>query len=95
MMASWRRWQLPPDVWSARPNASRPWNGAFEAELEALVRDLNARLGAVVHDSGTPPSAIRQAHPSPSPRRAPGKKPGGQPGHPPRLKRRLPPERLP
>ena len=64
------------------------------AELEALVRDLNARLGANATNSGTPPSANPPGAPKPVTKKRTGKKPGGQPGHPPRLKRRLPPERL-
>ena len=63
------------------------------AELEALVRDLNARLGER-HQFRH--SALRQSASAPKPvtKMRTGKKPGGQPGHPPRLKRRLPPERL-
>src|SRR5947209_12891657 len=64
------------------------------AELEALVRDLNARLGANATNSGTPPSANPPGAPKPVTKTRTGKKPGGQPGHPPHLKRRLPPERL-
>ena len=64
------------------------------AELKALVRDLNARLGANATNSGTPPSANPPGEPKPVTKTRTGKKPGGQPGHPPRLKRRLPPERL-
>src|SRR3954453_20572497 len=64
------------------------------AELEALVRDLLARLGTNATNSGTPPSANPPDAPKPVTKRPTGKKPGGQPGHPARLKRRLPPERL-
>ena len=64
------------------------------AELEALVRDLNARLGTNATNSGTPPSANPPGAPKPVTKTPTGKKPGGQPGHPPRLKRRLPPEQL-
>ena len=64
------------------------------AELEALVRDLLARLGTNATNSGTPPSANPPDAPKPVTKKPTGKKPGGQPGHPPRLKRRLPPERL-
>ena len=35
------------------------------AELEALVRDLNARLGANATNSGTPPSANPPGAPKP------------------------------
>src|SRR5947209_7337783 len=64
------------------------------AELEAIVHDLTARLGTNATNSGTPPSANPPGAPTPVTKRRTGKKPGGQPGHPPRLKRRLPPERL-
>ncbi len=64
------------------------------AELEAIVRDLTARLGTNATNSGTPPSANPPGAPKPVTKKRTGKKPGGQPGHPPRLKRRLPPERL-
>jgi transposase len=64
------------------------------AELEVLVRDLTARLGTNATNSGTPPSANPPGAPKPVTKQPTGKKPGGQPGHPPRLKRRLPPERL-
>ena len=64
------------------------------AELEALVRDRNARLGTNATNSGTPPSANPPGAPKPVTKAPTGKKPGGQPGHPPRLKRRLPPQRL-
>jgi transposase len=64
------------------------------AELEATVRDLTARLGTNATNSGTPPSANPPGAPKPVAKARTGKRPGGQPGHPPRLKRRLPPERL-
>jgi transposase len=64
------------------------------AELEATVRDLSARLGTNATNSGTPPSANPPGAPKPVTKQPTGNKPGGQPGHPPRLKRRLPPERL-
>ncbi len=60
------------------------------AELEALVRDLNARLGANATNSGTPPSANPPGAPKPVTKTRTGKKPGGQPEHPARPKRRLP-----
>ncbi len=42
------------------------------------------------------PAALRQPPGAPKPvtKQGTGQQPGGQPGHPPRLKRRLPPERL-
>jgi transposase len=64
------------------------------AELEALVRDLTARLNTNATNSGTPPSANPPGAPKPVAKKRSGKRPGGQPGHPPHLKRRLPPERL-
>src|SRR5438067_1722352 len=64
------------------------------AELEALVRDLTARLGTNATNSSVPPSANPPQAPEPVVKKATGKKPGAQPGHPARLKRRLPPERL-
>jgi transposase len=64
------------------------------AELKATVRDLSARLGTNATNSGTPPSANPPGAPKPVTKTRTGKRPGGQPGHPPRLKRRLPPERL-
>src|SRR5438067_2018692 len=64
------------------------------AELEATVQDLTTRLGTNATNSGTPPSANPPGAPKPVIKEATGRRPGGQPGHPPRLKRRLPPERL-
>src|SRR5262245_46121415 len=64
------------------------------AELEALVRDLTARLGANATNSSTPPSANPPDAPRPVTKSPTGNKPGAQPGHPAHLRRRLPPERL-
>ena len=64
------------------------------AELQAIVQDLTARLGANSTNSGTPPSANPLGAPKPVTKQRTGKKSGGQPGHAARLKRRLPPERL-
>ena len=64
------------------------------AELEALVRELTARLGANATNSSTPPSANPPQAPKPVTKAPTGKKPGAQPGHPAHLKRRLPPERV-
>jgi transposase len=64
------------------------------AELEALVRDLTARLGANASNSSLPPSANPPQAPKPVVKAPTGKRPGGQPGHPAHLKRRLPPQRL-
>jgi transposase len=63
-------------------------------ELEALVRDLNARLGTNASNSGLPPSANPPGAPKPVTKKPTGKRPGAQPGHPAHLRRRLPPERL-
>jgi transposase len=64
------------------------------AALERRVAELEARLGTNATNSGTPPSANPPGAPKPVTKKATGQRPGGQPGHPPRLKRRLPPERL-
>src|SRR5438067_5578911 len=64
------------------------------AELEALVRDLQARLGLNATNSSLPPSANPPAAPKPVTKAPTGKRRGAQPGHPPLLRRRLPPERV-
>jgi transposase len=64
------------------------------AELEALVRDLTARLGTNATNSGLPPSANPPGAPKPVAKKPTGRKPGGQPGHPAHLKRRLPAGRV-
>src|SRR5271169_6096112 len=64
------------------------------AELEALVRDLMARLGTNSTNSSVPPSANPLGAPKPVQKKKSKRKPGGQPGHPPRLKALLPPERV-
>lgn len=64
------------------------------AELEALVRDLTARLGTNATNSSTPPSANPPQAPKPVTKAPTGNKPGAQPGHPAHLKRRLPPQRV-
>jgi transposase len=64
------------------------------AELEALVRDLTARLGANATNSSTPPSANPPQAPKPVTKKPTGRRPGAQPGHQAQLKRRLPPERV-
>jgi hypothetical protein len=51
------------------------------AELEALVRDLTARLNTNATNSGTPPSANPPNAPKPVTKKRTGKPPGGQPGH--------------
>src|ERR1700722_9145382 len=64
------------------------------AELEAIVRDLQARLGQNASNSSVPPSANPPGAPKPVVKEPSGRSPGAQPGHPPVLKQRLPPERL-
>lgn len=64
------------------------------AELEALVRDLQARLSANASNSSLPPSANPPQAPKPVTKRPTGKRRGAQPGHPPLLRRRLPADRI-
>jgi transposase len=64
------------------------------AELEALVRDLMARLGINSSNSSVPPSANPLGAPKPVVKKPTGRQPGGQPGHPPHVKQLLPPERV-
>ena len=64
------------------------------AELEALVRDLTARLNTNASNSGTPPSRNPLNAPKPVTKKKSKRKPGGQPGHPPYLKQLLPPQRV-
>lgn len=64
------------------------------AQLEALVRELQARLGQNAGNSSLPPSANPPEAPRPVVKQPTGKPPGGQPGHPPHLRLRLPPERV-
>ncbi len=63
-------------------------------ELEALVRELQARLGTNSTNSSVPPSANPLDAPKPVTKEPTGRKPGGQPGHPPHLKQLLPRERV-
>jgi transposase len=64
------------------------------AELEALVRDLQARLGVNATNSSLPPSTNPPAAPKPVTKAPTGKKRGAQPGHSPLLRRRLPAQRV-
>jgi transposase len=64
------------------------------AELEARIRDLEARLGQNASNSSMPPSANPPQAPPPVRKQPTGRKPGGQPGHTAHLRERLPPERL-
>jgi transposase len=64
------------------------------AQLEALVRDLQERLGANAANSSLPPSANPPGAPKPVTKPPTGKKRGAQPGHPPLLRQRLPAARV-
>jgi transposase len=64
------------------------------AELEAIVRALQARLGIHAGNSSLPPSANPLGAPKPVVKKKSKRKRGGQPGHPPHLKVLLPPERV-
>jgi transposase len=64
------------------------------AELEAQLRDLQARLGQNASNSSLPPSANPPAAPKPVVKQPTGRPPGGQLGHPPTPRLRLPPERV-
>jgi len=64
------------------------------ADLEARVRDLEARLNNNASNSSLPPSANPPGAPKPVVKKKSQRRPGGQPGHPPRLKQLLPPERV-
>jgi transposase len=64
------------------------------AELEALVRELQAKLAINASNSSLPPSANPPQAPKPVVKAPTGRKPGGQPGHPGHLRLRLPAERL-
>lgn len=64
------------------------------AELEALVCDLQARLGQHAGNSSLPPSANPPAAPPPVVKEPSGRQPGAQPGHLPCPRVRLPAERV-
>ena len=64
------------------------------AELEAKLRELEARLGQNASNSSIPPSANPPQAPPPVVKKPTGRKPGGQPGHSAHLRARLPAERL-
>ena len=64
------------------------------AELEALLRDLQARLGLHAGNSSVPPSANPPAAPKPVVKEPSGRQPGAQPGHAPCQRVRLPAERV-
>jgi transposase len=64
------------------------------AELEVLVRDLQARLGQHAGNSSLPPSAHPPAAPKPAVKPPSGRPPGAQPGHAPCQRVRLPAARV-
>jgi transposase len=64
------------------------------AQLEARVRDLEARLQSNASNSSTPPSANPLGAPKPVVKNKSRRRPGAQPGHPPHLKQLLPAERV-
>lgn len=64
------------------------------AELEALVRTLQARLGINSSNSSVPPSANPLGAPKSVVKKKSKRKRGGQPGHPPHLKELLPAARV-
>lgn len=64
------------------------------AQLEARVRELEARLNTNSSNSSTPPSANPLAAPKALVKKKSKRRAGGQPGHPPRLKQLLPPDRV-
>src|SRR5947209_8231143 len=64
------------------------------ADLEAQVRDLQARLGANASNSSLPPSANPPAAPPPVVKKRTGRKTGGQKGHRGHQRLRLPRERV-
>ena len=64
------------------------------AELEAIVRDLQAQLGRHAGNSSLPPSANPPAAPKPVVKEPTGRSPGGQPGHAPCVRVRLPADRV-
>ena len=67
---------------------------AENAQLQARVRELEARLGQNSTNSSRPPSSDPPARP-PRPLAPPtGRRRGGQPGHPPHQRALVPPEQV-
>src|ERR1700681_758912 len=64
------------------------------AELEATVRDLQARLGLNSRNSSLPASADPLGTPPRPSKKKSKRRRGAHPGHPPHLKELLPPERV-
>jgi transposase len=63
-------------------------------QLEAKVKELEARLGRHSGNSSLPPSQNPLHAPKPAPKPPSGRKPGGQPGHKGHQKTRLPADRV-
>jgi len=92
---------LPEPLWSSIPADAREALSAILLlqqtrieQLEALIRELQARLDQNSGNSSKPPSSDPPGF-KPAPTRLPsGKKPGGQPGHPRNLRVRLEPDRV-
>src|SRR5436190_24229777 len=64
------------------------------AELEALVHDLQARLGQNASNSSVPPSPNPPGAAPPVLKLPTGRKPGAQPGHPPQPRTRVPADQV-
>src|SRR5688572_31362335 len=64
------------------------------ADLEAAVRDLQAKLNQNSTNSSSPPSADPLDAPLRPAKKPTGKKPGGQPGHQAFTRTRLPADRV-
>jgi len=64
------------------------------AELEAIIRDLQAQLGRNAGNSSLPPSANPPAAPKPVVKEPTGRNPGGRPGHTPCVRVRLAADRV-
>jgi transposase len=67
---------------------------AIIPRLEAVIRDLQSRLGRTASNSSLPPSANPPAAPKPVVKEPTGRAPGGQPGHAPYQRVRLPADQV-
>ena len=67
---------------------------AENAQLQARVRELEARLGQNSTNSSRPPSSDPPATPPRPPAPPTGRRRGGQPGHPPHQRALVPPEHV-
>jgi transposase len=63
-------------------------------QLEAMIRELQARLKQDATNSSLPPSANPPQGRKPVQKKKTGRKRGAQPGHSAHLRERLPPERV-